>query len=96
MSAPSVFLTVNDKNYAAFRKWSGEVEDDFALESEIVFDDIASHELYYDQIESFFEALHKRFDSLQDKSGELLLKLPDLGLELFEVRLRFLHTNQPY
>ncbi|KAL8287553.1 hypothetical protein RQP46_003411 [Phenoliferia psychrophenolica] len=88
--APTVLLSLNGKTYSVFQRLvvdgldpdSTRPELDAALP--VLFEEPAAHELYYDQLESFIEALHDVFPELSGRQDEIVLSFEAIGITLPE------------
>ncbi|KAK4693176.1 hypothetical protein P7C70_g8977, partial [Phenoliferia sp. Uapishka_3] len=87
--APTVLLTHNGMTYSLFQRYSPEedaadlrVDVDSSLP--VLFGEGKDHELYYDQVESFIEALHGILPELSSRQDEVILAFEAIGINLPE------------
>lgn len=80
--APLVLISYNNETYSLF---GSEYSSDLDPSLPSLFSEQKDHELYYDQIETFFEALHEVFPELAAKEDELVLSFEAIGISLTEV-----------
>ncbi|KAM0751319.1 hypothetical protein T439DRAFT_230833 [Meredithblackwellia eburnea MCA 4105] len=84
--APGVLLTFNSTTYSLFRPHAPDPDIEPQVESttQLLLGDVKEHELYYDQLESFIEALHHTFPELNSKHDEIVLSFDAIGIALPE------------